>query len=289
MHSLYFTLIIMIFLGIGNEGLAQNKIKDDLLTFRDICFFTINKEKFEQFLKIQQAIADQNYILTYSPIREMKKALRQFDIKNYDRTFEFWYSANYIDFDKQLKVAKESTLNALNNYEKRIRNYEALYFDHRMFLMHYLAYLTESFYPDFWFMSMERFFSKDMVHRIKKDNPKEGKKLFSYSELYTTFEQFDDMVEHEEKEMKRYLGIDKIEQDTFGIRKKPLIPYSYGLISKQQATNLLDSCKFDDATQDIDTDREILAFKQFLQRTKSGKIYLVARFDTVPYRSKKGE
>ncbi|MCP4441696.1 MAG: hypothetical protein GY810_22550 [Aureispira sp.] len=289
MRSLFFTLIIIGFLGMGNKGMAQNKIKDDLLTFRDMCFFTINKEKFDQFLRIQKAIADENYILTYSVIQEMRKNLKHFDIKNYDRTFEFWYSANYIDFDKQLQVAKESTLNALNNYEKRIRNNNALYFDHRMFLMHYLAYLTESFYPDFWFMSMERFFSKDMVHRIKRDNPEEGPNLFKYSDLYTTFEQFDAMIEHEEKEMKRYLGIDKIEEDTSGIAKKPLIPYSYGLISRQEATHLLESFKLDDATQDINTDREVRAFKRFLQRARAGKIYLVARFDTIPYHSKKGE
>lgn len=288
MYKFYFILVLVSILGLGKPCVAQNKIKD-LRTFRDMCFFTINKEKFEQFLYIQKAIAEENYILTYAPIREMKKALKQFDIKNYDRTFEFWYSANYIDFDKQLKVAKESTLNALNNYEKRLRQGNALYFDHRMFLMHYLAYLTESFYPVFWFMSMERFFSKDMVHRIKKDNPKEGAKIFSYSDVYTSFEQFDDMVEHEEKEIKRYLGIEKIEEDTFGIRKKPLIPYSYALIAKEQASYLLDNCKFDDASQDLNIDREVRAFKQFLQRARSNKIYLVARFDTIPYRSKKRE
>lgn len=262
---------------------AQNKTEKPA-TYREVSFLTIDKLKMDEFVKVQDAISKQNYRAILPAIKEMDKFLKKFDSKATDRTFELWYIANYTDFDKQVEVARKATLASLDTYQTRLRLGTTRYFDHRLFLMQYLAFKTEVFYPEYWFMSQDRYFSLALLERVKGDNS-EGNKLFTYSDFYTSFPVFDEMLEKEEADMKQYLGVDQV--DSLGITDKPLIPYSYAILEKSAASHILSTFTFDDVTMDLNTDREVRALKRFIQRVRADEIYLVVRFDTVPFRNKK--
>ncbi len=254
---------------------AQNKTELPK-TFREICFYTIDKAKFEQFLEVQQAVEDKQYRLVYAAIRDMRQSLKSFAIEKYNRAFEFWYMGNYTDFDNQAEVAKEATLASLQTYENRLRVQRALYYDHRLFLEQYLAFLTEPFYQAYWFMSQERYFSRDLVTRIRQQNPEEGYQLFSNSIFYRPFKIFNEWAEKEDKAVKEYLDAPSMMLDT-----STFIPYSYMTLNRSTASYILQTFDLDDATQDLQLDREVRALKRFLLNVQSGKIYLVARFNNL--------
>jgi hypothetical protein len=254
---------------------AQNKTELPK-TFREICFYTIDKAKFEQFLEVQQAVEDKQYRLVYAAIRDMRQSLKSFAIEKYNRAFEFWYMGNYTDFDNQAEVAKEATFASLQTYENRLRVQRALYYDHRLFLEQYLAFLTEPFYQAYWFMSQERYFSRDLVTRIRQQNPEEGYQLFSNSIFYRPFKIFNEWAEKEDKAVKEYLDAPSMMLDT-----STFIPYSYMTLNRSTASYILQTFDLDDATQDLQLDREVRALKRFLLNVQSGKIYLVARFNNL--------
>ena len=260
---------------------AQNKTEKPA-TFREVGFLTIDKSRMEAFERVQEAIRKKNYRLILPAVKEMERFLKKFDPNKTDRTFELWYISNYTDFDKQVEVARKATLSSLETYQTRLRLGTVRYFDHRLFLMQYLAFKTEVFYPEYWFMSQDRYFSLALIDRIQKDNP-EGHKLFSYSDFYARFPIFDAMLRREESDMKEYLGVDKV--DSLGVTQKPLIPYTYAILDKSAASHILSTFKFDDITMDLNTDREVRALKRFIQRVRADEIFLVARFDTVPFKS----
>jgi len=235
---------------------------------------TIKQVEFEDFLKVKKAIEREDYGVIYAAIRKMKSSLKGFSVTANNRSFELWYVGNYTDFEQQAMVAKESTLSALRSYENRMRTRDALYYDHRLFLEQYLAFKTEAFYSEYWFMSQERYFSRDAVKRIIAMNKEEGNKLFENSEFYRPFDIFNDMAATEEEEIKDYLDIQEAMNDS-----TTFIPYSYMILDKTVASYILQSFNLDDATQNIDLDREVRALKRFLTNVKSSKIHFVARFN----------
>lgn len=277
-----FSLFLLCFYALA--AIAQNKT-DAPQTYRHTCFYAIEKEGFNAYLEAQHAVANRDYKALYPLIRQMRRDLQQFDMSVIERSFEFWYSANYTDFEKQLIAAQTSTLAALDLYEERLKNGEALYFDHRAFLNNYLAYTSEGLFRLFWFMSMERYFSNNLVNRISTQNP-DGYKLFSLSEYYHSFDYFDETLAQEEDEMKRYLGIGDYGVDASGIEKQPLIPYSFAVLDKAVAGYIMDNFVLDDATQELDIDREIRYLKRFLAKARAGTIWLVVRFDGIPFQRK---
>lgn len=262
---------------------AQNKI-DRAKTYRELCFFTIDKLKFEDFLEMQEAVWKRDYRKLLKAAREMERDLKKFDEYETNRSFELWYIANYVDFDEQLEVVRKATLASIETYRKRLRHNTARYFDHRQFMIQYLAYSTEVFYPNYWFMSQERYFSHKAINRIKSDN-EDGYKIFEVSEYHKPFPAMDKLLAHEEDEMKHYLRIGEYGEDSTGIAEKPMIPYSYLLFDRQAAAYILAHFKMDDATMDLNTDREVRALKRFLLKVKADKIYLLLRFDGLPFGS----
>jgi hypothetical protein len=157
-----------------------------------------------------------------------------------------------------------------------LRVQRALYYDHRLFLEQYLAFLTEPFYQAYWFMSQERYFSRDLVTRIRQQNPEEGYQLFSNSIFYRPFKIFNEWAEKEDKAVKEYLDAPSMMLDT-----STFIPYSYMTLNRSTASYILQTFDLDDATQDLQLDREVRALKRFLLNVQSGKIYLVARFNNL--------
>ena len=258
-------------------GTLQGQNKTELpKTFREICFYTIDKVKFEQFLEVQQAVQDKQYRLVYAAIRDMRQNLKSFAVEKHNRAFEFWYMGNYTDFDNQAVVAQEATLATLQTYENRLRINRALYYDHRLFLEQYLAFLTEPFYQEYWFMSQERYFSRGLVSRVRQQNPEEGYQLFSNSIFYRPFKIFNEWAAQEDKAVKEYLDAPSTMLDT-----STFIPYSYMTLNRSTASYILQTFDLDDATQDLQLDREVRALKRFLLNVQSGKIYLVARFNNL--------
>ena len=258
--------------------MGQNKTNIPT-TYREVCFFTIKKAEFEHYLKVKKSIEEEDYGLVYAAIRKMRNTLKGFEVSDNDRSFELWYVGNYTDFEQQAMVAKESTLAVLRSYENRLRTRDALYYDHRLFLEQYLSFETEAFYPDYWFMSQERYFSKAAVERVMLMNKEEGKKLFSNSEFFRPFDVFNEMAANEEREIKDYLDVEEMILDT-----STFIPYSYMILDKTVAAYILQTFNLDDATQNIDLDREIRALKRFLTNAKSDKIHLIARFNHIELR-----
>ncbi|BDS12287.1 hypothetical protein [Aureispira anguillae] len=266
---------ILFFISLGIQPLVFGQNKTDIpSTFSEICFFTIEKATFGDFLKLKSAIGREEYGAVYTAIRKMRSSLKGFSPKAQNRAFELWYAGNYTNFDEQAIVAKEATLAALKNYEDRLRTREALYYDHRLFLEQYLAFTTEAFYPEYWFMSQERYFSRRVVTLIRKLNREEGYKLFTNSEFYYPFEIFNEMAETEEEEVRDYLDTDVPISDT-----TRFVRYSYMVLNKSTASYILQAFNLDDATQDIDLNREIRALRRFLSNVRSDKIYFVARFN----------
>lgn len=255
---------------------AQNKIESPT-TFKEICFYTIDKDGFGDFLTVQKAVKEGQYKPIFAAIRQMRQALKAFEPA--DRGFELWYISNYTDFEAQVQVAKEATLASLQVYESRLHAEAALYYDHRQFLEHYLAFKTEAFYPTHWFMSQERYFSKGMVERVRRENPEEGYQLFTNSDFYRPFELFNEWAEDEQEDIKSYLDAPTTLLDT-----TQFIPYSYMTLNRSTASYILQRFNLDDATQDIVLDREIRALRRFLTNVQSGRIYLVARFNHLEIR-----
>ncbi len=260
----------------GTTATAQNKIESPT-TFKEICFYTIDKNGFEQFLELQKAVEEQQYKPIFAAIRQMRQNLKAFQPT--DRGFELWYISNYTDFDAQVQVAKAATLASLQVYEARLHAQQALYYDHRQFLEHYLAFVTEAFYPAYWFMSQERYFSNGMVERVRRENPEEGYQLFTNSDFYRPFELFNAWAEDEQEDIKAYL-----EAPTTLLDTTQFIPYSYMTLNRSTASYILQTFSLDDATQDIALDREIRALRRFLTNVQAGKIYLVARFNHLEIR-----
>ncbi len=260
---------------------SQNKTNNPS-TFGEVCFYTIKKTEFEHFLKIKEAVEKEDYSLIYTEIRRMKARLKKFKVSDQDRSFELWYVGNYSDFNEQAMVSRESTLSAIKHYETRLRTDKVLYYEHRLFLEQYLAFETEAFYPEYWFMSQERYFSKEAVKRVVSMNNSEGDKLFSNSDFYRPFNVFNNLAAREELEIEDYLGVEKKMADTTSF-----IPYSYMILDKSVAAYILQELKLDDATMQVDVDREISALKMFLKETKEGIIHLIARFNLIELRKLK--
>lgn len=280
MKALHYILIGLVWF-VGSTLRAQNKT-DIPSTYSEVCYFTINKVAFEDYLEIKKAIDREEYSKVYAAIRKMRSSLKGFSPSSQSRAFELWYVGNYTDFDKQAIVSRDATLASLKNYENRLRMRGALYYDHRLFLDQYLAFKTEAFYPEYWFMSQERYFSRDLVDLIRQLNPKEGYKLFTNSEFFYPFEVFNEMATTENGEIKDYL-----ETDDWGADTTSFIPYSYMTIGKGTASFILESFNLDDATQEIDLNREVRALRRFLTNAKTGKIYFVARFNHLEIRKMK--
>lgn len=260
---------------------GQNKT-DIPTTFSEICYLTIKKTNFEQFIKIKEAVDHEEFSRVHSAIRKMKANLKSFVLEGQNRAFELWYMGNYTDFDQQAMVAKEATLASLKSYEEKLRTRDALFYDHRLFLEQYLAFQTEAFYPEYWFMSQERYFSRNLVQRIRTLNKEEGYKLFTNSEFYFPFSIFNEMAITEESEIKDYLDVENSDLDT-----ATFVKYSYMVLNKSTASYILQAFNLDDATQDINLDREMRALKRFLAQTKTGQIYFVARFNHLEIRRMK--
>lgn len=266
-------ILLLFTLGICSSSFGQNKT-DIPSTYSEVCYFTINKVAFEDFLAVKKAIDREEYAVVHAAIRKMRNSLKGFTTSSQSRAFELWYVGNYTDFDQQAIVAKEATLASLKNYESLLRTRDALYYDHRLFLDQYLAFATEAFYPEYWFMSQERYFSRDLVELVRKMNQEEGYKLFTNSEFYYPFEAFNTMAMTENEEIEAYLDVDNMDSDSTSF-----IPYSYMTLGKSTASYILESFDLDDATQEIDLNREVRALKRFLIDVKKDKIYFVARFN----------
>lgn len=260
-------------------SLAAQYKTEQPATYQQMCFYTIDKTKFETYKAVKaQLLEEKDYSSIAGLLHKMRNNLKQFELAKHNRAFELWYIGNYTDFEQQVETAKESTLAFLKNYETRIRNKKALYYDHRMFLEHYLAYQTAYFYPDFWFMSMERYFAIKTVERVATNN-EEGAKLFKNSEFYRPFDVFNELAASEEKDIKDYLDMDEFILDT-----TTFIPYSYVALNQPNASYILANFELDDATQDIDTDRQITALKKMLKAVAENKIILVARLNLIELR-----
>lgn len=270
-------ILLLIILWGSQFGYAQNKT-DIPSTYSEVCFYTIKKEAFEEFLRIKKAVDREEYGAIYGAIRKMRNNLKGFAITEHNRAFELWYLGNYTEFEEQVQVALNSTLASLKSYESRLRTRDAVYYDHRLFLEQYLAFKTEAFYPVYWFMSQERYFSRFTVERITSMN-KEGYKLFVHSEFYRPFEAFNEMAKLEEYDIKDYLDIQNLVNDT-----TVYIPYSYMTMDKSVATYVLQNLVLDDATQKLDVDRQVSSLKKFLNAVKDDAIYLVARFNHLELR-----
>lgn len=273
----YILLIITVWINVS-ISFAQNKT-DIPSTYNEVCYYTINKVAFEEYLLVKNAIEREEYAIIYAAIRKMKNSLKGFSTTSHSRAFELWYNGKYTEFEQQAIVSKESTITSLSNYESRLRTRDALFYEHRLFLEQFLAFQTEAFYPEYWFMSQERYFSRDVVKRVEEMNPEEGKKLFIHSEFYRPFDTFNDMAATEELEIKDYLDIESLISDTTSY-----IPYSYMVMEPSTASYVLKNMKLDDATQDLTLDRQIKALKQFLEAVKNDKIYFVARFNHIELR-----
>jgi len=271
-------ILLFIIFGICSATFGQNKT-DIPSTYSEVCYLTIKKDAFDDFLAIKKAIAREEYGAVYTAIRKMRSNLKSFTPNKQNRAFELWYVGNYTDFDEQSIVAKGATLAALKNYETHLRTGEVLYYNHRLFLDQYLAFVTEAFYPEYWFMSQERYFSRNLVELIRKLNAKEGVKLFTNSEFYFPFDVFNEMASTENEEIGAYL------ED--GLDTSSFIPYSYMRLGKGTASYILASFDLDDATQEIDLNREIRALKVFLTAVKKDEIYFVARFNHLEIRRMK--
>lgn len=272
MKQLHYILLLL-FLSVSGHLSGQNKT-DIPSTYSEVCYFTIKKVAFEEFLAIKKAIDREEYAAVHTAIRKMRSSLKGFAPSSQSRAFELWYVGNYTDFDKQAIVAKEATLASLKSYENRLRTRDVLYYDHRLFLDQYLAFKTEAFYPEYWFMSQERYFSRKLVDLIRTLNQEEGYKLFTNSEFYYPFEVFNEMAIVENGEIGAYLEADVVDSDS-----SSFIPYSYMTMGKGTASYVLESFDLDDATQEIDLNREVRALKRFLTHIKTDKIYFVARFN----------
>jgi hypothetical protein len=274
-------ILLLLTLGIWGTCFGQNKT-DIPSTYSEVCYFTIKKVAFEDFLAIKKAIDREEYSAVYTAIRKMRTSLKGFEPSSQSRAFELWYVGNYTAFDEQALVAKAATLTSLKSYETRLRTRDALYYDHRLFLDQYLAFATEAFYPEYWFMSQERYFSRKVVDLIRKLNQEEGYKLFTNSEFYYPFEAFNEMAMTENEEIGDYLEVEGADSDTTSF-----IPYSYMTMGKGTASYILESFDLDDATQEIDLNREVRALIRFLTQVKTGKIYFVARFNHLEIRRMK--
>jgi hypothetical protein len=260
--------------------LGQNKTKSPS-TYEPLCFFTINQANFPKFIQLKEAIENEDYASVFLAIKKMRTQLKKFKPEAFDRGFELWYIGNYSDFKAQANVAKASTLNLLKHYENRLRMDNALYYEHRHFLELYLSYTTEAFYPEYWFMSQERYLSKKTVQRIQNDNTM-GADLFDYASFYDDFLPLNDLSEKEQQATSDYLDLEKEVA-----QKTSFIPYSFLQISPKNAQYLLDTFTWNDSSLDIDVNREIRAFQQFLQAAKAQQIHLVARFNLLQLRQLK--
>ncbi|WCL81962.1 hypothetical protein PPO43_02460 [Saprospira sp. CCB-QB6] len=262
--------------------LAQNKTERPT-TYAKVCFYTIEKGGFERFLEIAEAVQKGEERKVQAQIRKMLKDLRKFDSKQTNRSFELWYRANYSDFEQQVEVVRSSTIKSLQIYRARWRSNQCHYFDHTAFLMQVLAFESERFYPHYWFMGQERYFSETLVENIRAAAPARATDIFEYSDLHQEFEVMQALQAWELDQMKRYLQIGPYGTDTEGIGQKPLIPYSYGLINRAAASYLLQQIEFDDRSLDLDLNRQVRALERFLKTCRAGEIYLLVRFEGRPF------
>ncbi len=271
----------LVFMAILSPLYGQYKA-DNPATYQPICYYIINKEKFKNYEKVKKIVLEKNYSKLLPYLHQMRAKLQKFDLSLHNRAFEIWYLGNYIDYEQQVITAKKSTLVFLKRYENKLKNKTVLYYEHRMFLELFLSYATEYFYPDFWFVSMERFFSKTTVDRIKRMNPEEGQKLFENSDFFSPFDIFNDLAESEEKEIKNYLDRNQAMLDS-----STFIPYSYLVLHRPTSHYVLSHIILDNATQDIDTDRQVTALLKILKAVQENKVILVAKLNWVALRKLK--
>lgn len=277
-----FCLILSLVL-LVNWAKAQNKTERPT-TYSKVCFYTIEKQGFERFMEVVEAVQKGKERKVQAQIRKMLRNLRNFDSKKTDRSFELWYRANYSDFEQQLAVVRQSTIKSLETYRARWRRNQCHYFDHTAFLMQVLAFESERFYPDYWFMGQERYFSETLVRRVRAAAAKDLPPIFEHSDLHKEFTPMSALQAWELDQMKRYLQIGPYREDPGGIGQKPLIPYSYGIILRPEASYILEQIVFDDRSLDLDLNRQVRALQRFLKSCRAGEIYLLLRFEERPFR-----
>jgi|GEM_PF-3897713 len=261
---------------------GQNKTERPI-TYAKVCFYTIEKQGFERFLEIVEAVQKGEERKIQAQIRKMLKNLRKFDPRQTNRSFELWYTANYSDFEQQVEVVRSATIKSLQIYRSRWRSNQCHYFDHTAFLMQVLAFESERFYPHYWFMGQERYFSETLVETIRAAAPTGLPDIFEYSDLHQEFESMQNLQSWELNQMMRYLQIGPYGADPEGIGQKPLIPYSYGLINRPAASYLLQQMEFDDRSLDLELNRQVRALERFLKTCRAGEIYLLLRFEGRPF------
>ncbi len=250
---------------------AQHKIEESK-AYNVMCFLAMDTSTTRQLIQMKNALyeGDRNKVL--QTIRSMKRSLQEFDLYNQNRSFQLWYQGNYTDFKNQVINAKNSTLTALDHFERKFKRNDLLYYDRRQFLEMYLSFIGEYYYPDFWFMTIERYFSEATVARLRTDNT--GKPdLFSRSQLFQLYAPMNQLAKEESSEVEQYLRIDALNQG-FDFQ-----PYIYFELTPQVAADILDSFSLRNRTLDIPTDRQIDTLIKRLQDLAMGRIQIIVRFN----------
>lgn len=254
------------------------------LTHKETCFLAIDRTAFQGYLQVQYALQRGNYRPARHYLNQMQRALKQFKINEHEHSFRIWYQTHYRDYKEQVETTRRNTLASLKNYERSLRRNEAQFFEHRQFLKELLAYLTEYFYPNFWFMTMQRYFSQNFVEQFTAKNA-QAEKLFQYSSFFVPFSYFDRLLEEEKHYLQQHLQIGPYGNDPKGIGGQPLIKYSYAQLPPATAGYILSTFDIDDTTPDLDYNREMSELRRMLRRCKERKIWLIVRFNNRPYYS----
>lgn len=277
MRLLYFLLLLPLPL--------WSQYKTDIpQTHQEVCFWALEKEGFQEYLNLRKDMEKGHYRLAAQQLRQMIRALQQFKVNEHRHSFRIWYQTLYEDYDEQLANTRRSTLAFLEDYERRLHKGDLRFFEQQRFLQELLAYRAEYFYPAFWFMSLDRYFSQAFVKTFTDKNP-EAEKLFQYSDFFIAFSYFDCLLEKEERHLQQQLNIGPYGTDPRGIGQQALIKYSYAQLPPATASYILSTFDIDDTTPDLNYNREMSELRRMLRRCKQGKIWLVVRFNEHPYRA----
>ena len=263
------TLLLFLLGFISGSLWSQNKI-EKALTYDAVCFYTIDKSKFDAFIDMKAWIDQKKYRLVLAELKKMQSDLNQFSEKKIDRAYELWYVDNYVDFKKQVMTACESMQNNLSFYEKKLKKKDVLYYEHRFFLELYLAFKTEYLFPEFWFMTQERYFSKQVVRQLKNDNA-QGNKLFEPSSYYSSFDALNRILKEENDQTAAYLGMENDNVE--------FVTQSFWSLNTKAAQQILKTFQFNDSSMDVDSNRAIRAIKKFLGLVTENKIYLLLKIN----------
>lgn len=248
------------------------------ITYDSVSFFALKREGLEDYLKLFQLTKENgsSELMRYCNLLTKSMAAQKDTLETH--LYRNWYENYYSDFDKYVANSATSTEAIVKMFQTAILEKRDKFYHQEFLLTQYLCFRSEYFFPKFWYVGIERYFSKNFVRRFCIMNQEEGINLFRPSSFYYSFDKLNNTLEVKREELKEYLNIGQFGTDDYGYLHNDLIGYAYWYIAPETASYILQNFNLNNNSGTPYFDSEMTFLIKMLEAARDQKIWLVAKF-----------